>query len=86
MNDLATTEALAGRIGGDFVTFGRVRSLEERISALDAVTQADVQRVAATYLGDDQRSVVRLVPKSAQAPGAEKGTRQKAHGTPRSKP
>ncbi|HBZ68565.1 MAG TPA: insulinase family protein, partial [Deltaproteobacteria bacterium] len=86
VNDLATTDALAGRIGGDFVTFGRVRSLDERLSALEAVTQADVQRVATTYLGDDQRSVVRLVPEPGQAPGAEKGTRQKAHGTSRSRP
>ena len=88
VNDLATTQALAGRIGEDFVTFGRVRSIDERLSALDAVTKSDVQRVATTYLGNDQRSVVRLVPVSAQAPGAPKGPHRQMHGTPasRSKP
>jgi predicted Zn-dependent peptidase len=88
VNDLATTQALASRIGDDFVTFGRVRSLEERLSALDAVAKADVQRVATTYLGDDQRSVVRLVPASAQAPTAPKGAHHPTHGAPapRSKP
>jgi len=85
VNDLATTEALAGRIGGDFVTFGRVRSLEERLSALEAVTKGDVQRVATTYLGDDQRSVVRLVPASPGAPGAQKGVHRRVHGTPPSR-
>jgi zinc protease len=73
VNDLVTTQALASRIGDDFVTFGRVRSLDERLSELEAVTTADVQRVATTYLGDSQRSVVRLVPPSAKAPAASKG-------------
>jgi predicted Zn-dependent peptidase len=82
VNDLATTQALASRIGDDFVTFGRVRSLEERLSALDAVAKADVQRVATTYLGDDKRSVVRLVPASAQAHTAPKGAHHPTHGTP----
>src|SRR5215469_10028698 len=73
VNDLVTTQALASRIGEDFVTFGRVRSLDERLSELEAVTTADVQRVATTYLGDSQRSVVRLVPPSGKAPAASKG-------------
>ncbi|HYB12479.1 MAG TPA: pitrilysin family protein [Myxococcota bacterium] len=82
INGLATTQALAGRIGDDFVTFGRVRSIDERLSALDAVTQSDVQRVANTYLGDDQRSVVRLVPASGEGPSPPKGARPKSHRTP----
>jgi len=88
VNGLATTQALAGRIGDDFVTFGRVRSLEERLSALDAVTQSDVQRVATTYLGDEQRSVVRLVPASTESTSAKPGANRKPHRAPasRSKP
>jgi predicted Zn-dependent peptidase len=88
VNDLTTTQALAGRIGEDYVTFGRVRNLDERFSAWEAVTKGDVQRVATTYLGDDKRSVVRLVPAATAAPGAQKGPHHKTHGAKpaRSKP
>ncbi len=62
VNGLATSHALAGRIGQDISTFGRIRPLDERLARIHAVTTADVQRVARTYLVDDQRSVVHLVP------------------------
>jgi zinc protease len=61
-----TAHALAGRIAGDYVSFGRIRPLEERLAAYRAVTAADVQRVAQTYLIDDARSVVHVI----AAPGA----------------
>jgi predicted Zn-dependent peptidase len=62
VNGLATNHALANRIGYDFVTLGRIRPLEERLAAIEAVSAADVQRVAQTYLAADRRSIVRVVP------------------------
>jgi zinc protease len=59
---LATAHALASRIGRDTATFGRIRPLGERLEAIRAVTAEDVQRVARTYLVDQQRSVVHVVP------------------------
>jgi zinc protease len=56
-----TAHALAARIAGDYVTFGRIRPLEERLTAYRAVGAADVQRVASRYLVDDQRSVLHVV-------------------------
>jgi zinc protease len=76
VSGLATTHALANRFGNDFVTFGRVRSIEEQLAALSAVTAADVQRVAQQYLGREQRTVVRLLPLTddgAGPPGKAKG-------------
>jgi zinc protease len=56
-----TANALASRIGSDYVTFGRIRPLQERLDAYRAVTAADVQRVARAYLREEVRSVVHLV-------------------------
>ena len=74
VNGLATSHALAERIGSDFTAFGRIRPLDERLERIRAVTAADVQRVARTYLVDDKRSVVHLVapepPKPAKGRGA----------------
>jgi predicted Zn-dependent peptidase len=61
VNGLDTSHALAGRIGSDFTSFGRIRPLDERLERIRAVTAADVQRVARTYLVDDKRNVVHLV-------------------------
>ena len=49
----------------DLVAFGRIRPLTERLERIRAVTGDDVQRVARTYLVEDQRSVVHVVPKPA---------------------
>ena len=62
VNGLATSHALASRIAHDTATFGRIRPLAERLAAIRSVTAEDVQRVAATYLVDEKRSVVRVVP------------------------
>ncbi|MEE8581776.1 MAG: pitrilysin family protein [Myxococcota bacterium] len=59
---LATAHALASRIGRDMVIFGRIRPLEERLAEIQAVTRADVQRVVATYLVEEKRSVVQVIP------------------------
>lgn len=62
VNGLATNHALASRVAREFATFGRVRPLEERLEAIRSVTAEDVRRVARSYLVDDQRTVVRVVP------------------------
>jgi predicted Zn-dependent peptidase len=66
---LATNHALAARIARDYATFGRIRPLDERLERIQGVSAADVQRVALTYLVDEQRSVVRVVPPAAGEPG-----------------
>jgi len=55
-----TSHDVGARIARDYVTFGRIRPLAERLAALRAVTAEDVQRVARTYLVPDQRSVVHV--------------------------
>ena len=72
VNGLATSHALASRIGREYSTFGRVRPLEERLAAIQQVTPEDVKRVANTYLRDEKRSVVHVVA-PAEAPEAERG-------------
>lgn len=62
VNSLATTHALASRIARETVSFGRVRSLQERLDATQAVTPDDVQRVMQRYLRPDQLTVVHVVP------------------------
>jgi predicted Zn-dependent peptidase len=69
VNGMATNHALATRIARDYTTFGRVRPLDERLARIQAVTAADVQRVVLTYLVDEQRSVVRVVPPAAGEAG-----------------
>jgi len=72
VNGLATNHSLAARMGREVSTFGRVRPLDERLAAIRAVTPEDVQRVARTYLNDEKRSVVHVVP---PPPGrSEEGT------------
>jgi zinc protease len=56
-----TAHALGSRIARDWVTFGRIRPIEERLAAYRAVTAADVQRVARTWLRPEMRNVVHLV-------------------------
>jgi predicted Zn-dependent peptidase len=70
---LDTAHAVASRVGRDEVTFGRVRPLEELLAEIQQVTPEDVQRVVATYLVDEKRSVVRLVapPAGSAAPETE---------------
>jgi zinc protease len=66
VNGLVTGHALASRIGSDWVTFGRVRPLDEVLAGIRAVTARDVKRVVSTYLVEDQRSVVHVVPPPAE--------------------
>lgn len=66
VNGLSTSHALGSRIAQDYVTFGRIRPLEERLENIQAVTPDDVQRVAAKYLVDDRRSVVHVLPREGE--------------------
>jgi len=59
---LATNRAIARRIGYDVTILGAIRPLEDRLSAIQAVNAADVQRVAQAYLTDDKRNVIHVVP------------------------
>ncbi len=66
---LRTAHGLASRIGHDWLTFGRVRPLAERLGEIRAVTPEDVARVVRTYLVPERRTVVHLLP--APATGAD---------------
>ena len=61
LSGLATSHSLAQRMAVEVANFGRVRPLEERLAAIQAVTPADVQRVAKTYLREDKRNTVQVV-------------------------
>lgn len=61
LSGMETSSEMASRIASEYVHFGRIRPIEERLAAYRAVTAADVQRVVSTYLRDDQRSVVHVV-------------------------
>ena len=66
INRFATNHSLASRVGREIVAFGRVRPLGERIAAIRAVTADDVRRVVKTYLTDEGRNVIRVVPPPAE--------------------
>jgi len=70
VNGMRTNHALANRIGGDWVSFGRVRPLSERLAEIRAVGAEDIQRVARKYLTEQQRSVVRVVPAPEEEPAS----------------
>jgi predicted Zn-dependent peptidase len=60
-----SSNALASRIAAEWIAFGRVRPLDERLASIRAVTAADVQRVARSWLEPTGRSVVQLLPPEA---------------------
>jgi zinc protease len=62
VDELTTNKALASRIGYEVTILGQIRPLEDRLAAIRAVTAADVQRVARTYLSDEGTSIVQVVP------------------------
>ncbi|MDJ0866144.1 MAG: pitrilysin family protein [Myxococcota bacterium] len=58
ISGLDTAHALGSHVAQEYVAFGRIRPVAERLAAFRAVTAEDVQRVARTYLRDEGRSVV----------------------------
>jgi zinc protease len=65
VHELTTNAAIASRVGYDVTVLGAIRPLEDRLAAIHAVDAADVQRVARTYLTDERRNVVHVVPPPA---------------------
>ncbi len=65
IHQLTTNAALAARIGYDVTILGKIRPLEDRLAAIQAVDADDVRRVARTYLTDAGRNVVHVVPRPA---------------------
>lgn len=62
-----TSHAIASRIGQEWVAFGRVRPLAERLAAYNKVTAEDVSRVAKKYLTEAKRTVTHMVPPTQTA-------------------
>jgi zinc protease len=61
LSGMETANEMAARIAREYVNFGRIRSIDERLAAYAKVTAADVQRVAQTYFRDDKRTVVHVI-------------------------
>ncbi len=73
IGSLATANALAARNAEDLLTFGRIRSLDERLAEIHAVRAEDVQRVVRTYLLPEKRSVVHVLPNGGAGNGSAAG-------------
>ncbi len=66
IDGLGSAHDRASHIGMETMMFGRVRPLDERLEAIQRVTPDDVQRVLQRYLVVSNRSVVRVVPPTAE--------------------
>ncbi|MDB5455628.1 MAG: peptidase domain protein, partial [Caulobacter sp.] len=76
-----TVDGRAFAIGYSLLTEGDAARANTDLAALQAVTAADVQRVAKKYLADDRRTVVRYLPDSAR-PAGDKDAVEAAEPTP----
>ena len=70
---LTTSHALASRVGQDTVFFGRVRTIDERLASIQAVTADDVKRVMEKYLESEGSSVVQVLDSGSPPPAIEPG-------------
>jgi predicted Zn-dependent peptidase len=61
LSGMETANEKAARIAREYVSFGRIRGIDERLAAYAKVSAEDVQRVAQTYFRDDKRSVVHVI-------------------------
>jgi predicted Zn-dependent peptidase len=59
-----TPHALASRIAQDWVAYGRIEPLEEKLAAIERVSAEDVGRVVRQYLAPRKRTVVQVFPPS----------------------
>ncbi len=69
LRERETVDGRAAALGRAILIEGDARKVNTDIAELQAVTAADVQRVARLYLDDDRRVVVRYLPESARPPG-----------------
>jgi zinc protease len=82
LQERETAEGRAFEIGFALLVEGDARRANTDIAALEAVTAADVQRVAQTYLLDDRRVVIRYLDES-QRPAGEKPAPDLAQFSPK---
>jgi zinc protease len=61
-----TSHALASRIAQDYVAYGRIETLEEKLAAIERVSAEDVQRVVRQYLAPSRRNVVQVFPQATE--------------------
>ena len=82
LEERETAEGRAFEIGFALLVESDARRANTDIAALEAVTAADVQRVAQTYLLDDRRVVIRYLDES-QRPAGEKPAPDLAQFSPK---
>ena len=64
------TRHVASWIGGQEALHDRVLTLDEALAAIDAVTAADVQRVAGELIHDDRLRLAAVAPGQATCAGS----------------
>ncbi len=71
LRERETVDGQGAELGRAIVLEGDANRVNTDISDLQAVSAADVQRVARLYLKDEQRVVVRYLPQSGRPPGGD---------------
>ena len=71
LRERETVDGRAAELGRAIVLEGDAARVNTDISDVQAVSAADVQRVARLYLKDEQRVAIRYLPESARPPGGE---------------
>ena len=69
LRERETVDGQAAELGRAIVLEGDAAKVNTDVSELQAVSAADVQRVARAYLKDDQRVAIRYLPESDRPPG-----------------
>ena len=75
---LSSVSGKANQLGFYETVFGDYREMFKEVDRVEAVTAADVQRVARTYLVDRARTTVELVPEQPKAGSAAAATGARA--------
>jgi zinc protease len=70
LRERETADGLAQALGQAIILTGDARNADRELAQLQAVTAADVRRVARKYLADDQRVVIRYLDESQRPAGA----------------